>query len=65
LDLKETKKHEAGKNWIICTSSNIIRVFNSGRMRSAIYAAQIGEIRNTQNFGTPEGKRPLRRPRRK
>jgi hypothetical protein len=57
------KKYEAGKKWLICASSNIIHVFNSRRVRSVRYVAHMRKMRNTQNFGTPEGKRPLRRPR--
>jgi hypothetical protein len=48
------------------SSSSIIRMIKSRRMRWAGYVAQIGEKRNAYRIlmGKPEGNRPLRRPRR-
>jgi hypothetical protein len=48
-------------------SPNIVGVLKSRRMRWAGHVACMGEIRNTYNIlvGKPEGKRPLRRPRRR
>jgi hypothetical protein len=46
---------------------NIIRMIKSRRMRWAGHVARIGAPRNTYRTlaGKPEGKRPLRRPRRR
>jgi hypothetical protein len=49
------------------SSPNIVRVIKSRRMRWARRAAHMGEGRGVYSalVGRPEGKRPLRRPRRK
>jgi hypothetical protein len=48
------------------SSPNIIRVIKSRRMRWAGHVARMGEGRCVQGLvGRPEGKRPLRRPRRR
>jgi hypothetical protein len=49
------------------SSPSIIRMIMSRRMRWAGHAAQIGAKRNTYRIlvGEPEGKRPLRRPKRR
>jgi hypothetical protein len=49
------------------SSPNIIRKIKSRRMRWAGHVARMGETRNVYRVlvGKPEGKRPLRRPRRK
>jgi hypothetical protein len=49
----------------IYSSTNVIRVMKSKRIRGVGHVAQMGEMRNTYNIlvGKPEGKRPLRRPR--
>jgi hypothetical protein len=49
------------------SSPSIIRVIKSRRMRWAGHVARIGEKRNAYTIlvGTPEGKRPLGRPRRR
>ena len=46
---------------------NIVRVVKSRRMRWAEHVARMGEDRGVQRVlvGKPEGKRPLRRPRRR
>jgi len=48
------------------SSPNIVRVMKSRRMRWAGHVARMGEGRGVYRFlvGTPEGKRPLGRPRR-
>jgi hypothetical protein len=48
------------------SSSSIIRIMKSRRMRWAGHVARMGEKRNAYRLsvGEPEGKRPLRRPRR-
>jgi hypothetical protein len=48
-------------------SPNIIRVIKSMRMRCTEHVARIEETSNAYNIlvGKPEGKRPLRRPRRR
>jgi hypothetical protein len=45
----------------------LVRIIESKRMRWAGRVARMGEKRNTYRFlvGKPEGKRPLRRPRRR
>ena len=47
--------------------SNIVRVVKSRRMRWAGYVSRMGEDRGVNRVlvGKPEGKRPLRRPRRR
>jgi hypothetical protein len=47
------------------SSSSIIRIIKSRRMRWVGHVARMGEKRNTYRLlvGKPEGKRPLRRPR--
>jgi hypothetical protein len=49
------------------SSRSIIRIIKSRRMRWAGHAARMREERNGYRFlvGKPEGKRPLRRPRRR
>jgi hypothetical protein len=49
------------------SSSNIIRIIKSRRMRWAGHVARMGEKRNAYRLlvGKPEGKRPLGRPRRR
>jgi hypothetical protein len=49
------------------SSSNIIRMIKSKRMRWAGHVARIGETRNTYRIlvGKPEGKRPPGKPRRR
>jgi hypothetical protein len=52
-------------NWY--SSSSIIRIIKSRRMRWAGHVARMGEKRNMCRLlvGKPEGKKPLGRPRRK
>jgi hypothetical protein len=47
------------------SSSSIIRIIKSRRMRCAAHVARMGEKRNVYRLlvGNPEGKRPLGRPR--
>jgi hypothetical protein len=49
------------------SSSNIIRMIKSRRMKWAGHVARMGETRNAYRIlvGKPEGKRPLGRPRRR
>jgi hypothetical protein len=49
------------------SSSSIIRIIKSRRMRWAGHVARMGEKRNVYRLlvGKPEGKRPLGRPRRR
>jgi hypothetical protein len=49
------------------SSSSIIRIIESRRMRWAGHVARMGEKRNVYRMlvGKPEGKRPLGRPRRR
>jgi hypothetical protein len=49
------------------SSPSIIRMIKSRRMRWVGHVAQMGEKRNSCRIlvGKPEGKRPLRKPRRK
>jgi hypothetical protein len=49
------------------SSPNIIRMIKSRRMRWARHVARMGEMRNAYRIlvGKPEGKRRLRRPRRR
>jgi hypothetical protein len=49
------------------SSQNIVRVVKSRRMRWAGHVARVGEGRGVYRVlvGRPEGKRPLRRPRRR
>jgi hypothetical protein len=49
------------------SSPSIIRIIKSRRMRWAGHVARMGEKRNVYRLlvGKPEGKRPLRRPRRR
>jgi hypothetical protein len=51
----------------VYSSPSIIRIIQSRRMRWAGHVARMGEKRNVYRLlvGKPEGKRPLRRPRRK
>ena len=52
---------------IMFCSPNIVRVIKSRRMRCAGHVARMGEGRGEYRVlvGKPEGKRPLRRPRRR
>jgi hypothetical protein len=52
---------------ILYSSPNIIKEIKSRRMRWAGHVARMGEERNVYRvlIGKPEGKRPLRRPRRR
>jgi hypothetical protein len=67
------KKEEVSGRWRrlhneelhkFCSSSNIIRVIKSRRLRWTGHTARMGAIRNANNTseGKPEGKRPLGRP---
>jgi hypothetical protein len=49
------------------SSLSIVRVINARRMRWAGYVGRMGEVRGAYNIlvGRPEGRRPLRRPRRR
>jgi hypothetical protein len=49
------------------TSPSIIRIMKSRKMRWVGHVARMGEMRNVYRLlvGKPEGKRPLRRPRRR
>jgi hypothetical protein len=49
------------------SSPSVIRIIKSRRMRWAGHVARMGETRNAYRLlvGKPEGKRPLRRPRRR
>jgi hypothetical protein len=49
------------------SSPSIIRIIKSRRMKWAVHLARMGEKRNVHRIlvGKPEGKRPLRRPRRR
>jgi hypothetical protein len=51
----------------LCCSPSIIRIMKSRRMRWAGHVARMGERRSAYRImvGKPEGKRPLRRPRRR
>jgi hypothetical protein len=53
--------------YAVCSSSNTIRVIKSRRMRWAGHVARMGERRGAYRalVGKPEGRRPLRRPRRR
>jgi hypothetical protein len=48
-------------------SSSTVRVMKARRMRWAGHVARMGEVRGAYNIlvGRPEGRRPLRRPRRR
>ena len=58
--------HNVELNDLYC-SPNIVRVIKSRRMRSAGHVARMGEERGVYRvlLGTPEGKRPMGRPRRR
>jgi hypothetical protein len=49
------------------SSPSIVRVIKARRMRWAGHVARMGEVRGVYNIlvGRPEGRRPLRRPRRR
>jgi hypothetical protein len=49
------------------SSPNIVRVIKARRMRWAGHVARMGEVRGASNIlvGSPEGRRPLGRPRRR
>ena len=51
----------------LCSSSNIVRVIKSKRMRWTGHVARMGEERGLYRLlvGKPEGKRPLGRPKRR
>ena len=56
------------RNIIVCTCSlNIVRVIKSRRLRWTCHVTRIGEDKSTFKIltGTPAGKRPLGRPRRR
>jgi hypothetical protein len=55
----------AGENQ--STRRNVARVIKTKRMRWAGHVARMGEVRGAYNIliGRPEGRRPLRRPRRR
>jgi hypothetical protein len=59
------RKLKNGELHDLYTSSNIIRIIKSRRMRWAGHVARMGEKRNVYRLlvGKPEGKRPLGRPR--
>jgi hypothetical protein len=59
------KLHNEELHNLYCSPS-IIRIIKSRRMRWAEHVARMGEERNAYRIlvGTPEGKRPLERPRR-
>jgi hypothetical protein len=69
------KREEDGSGRKLCndeihnlySSSNIVRVIKSRRMRWAGHVARMGEGRGVYRVlvGRPKGKRPLRRPRRR
>ena len=50
---------------MICTQPNIVRVLKAGSIRWTGHVARMGEWRDVYRVlvGTPEGKRPLGRPR--
>jgi hypothetical protein len=60
------KLHNEGLHNLYCSPSIIIMI-KSRRMRWAGHVARMGEKNNAYRIlvGTPEGKRPLRRPRRR
>jgi hypothetical protein len=60
------KQHKEELHYLY-SSPNIIRMINSRRMRWAGHVARMGETRKTYRIlvGKPEGKSPLRRPRRR
>jgi hypothetical protein len=61
-----SKLHNEELHDLYCSIS-IIRIIKSRRMRWAEHVARMGEKRNVYRLlvGKPEGKRPLRRPRRR
>jgi hypothetical protein len=61
------KLHNEEKLHSLYSSPSIIRMIKSRRMRWAKHVARMGEKRNAYRIllGKPEGKRPLRRPRRR
>jgi hypothetical protein len=70
------KRDEVTGEWIklhneelrdLYSSPSIIRIIKSRRMRLAGHVARMGEKRNAYRLlvGKPDGKRPLRRPRRR
>jgi hypothetical protein len=64
---REWTKLHSEELHILYSSQNIIRQIKSRRMRSAGHVARMGEERNVYRvlIGKPEGKRPLRRPKRR
>jgi hypothetical protein len=62
----EWRKLHSGELHNLYTSADIIRQIKSRRMRWAGHVARMGEGRNVYRVlvGSPEGKRPLERPRR-
>jgi hypothetical protein len=63
----EWRKLHNGELRDLYSSQSIIRIIKSGRMRWADHAARMREKKNAYKLlvGKPEGKRPLRRPRRR
>jgi hypothetical protein len=64
---REWKKLHNEELHDLYSSPSIIRIIKWRRMRRAGHVARMGEKRNTYRLlvGTPEGKRPLGRPRRR
>jgi hypothetical protein len=63
----EWKKLRNKERHDLYSSLSIIRIIKSRRMRWAVHKERMGEKRNACKLlvGKPEGKRPLRRPRRR
>jgi hypothetical protein len=63
----EWRKFHNKERHDLYSSPSIIRIIKSRRMRLAGHVARMGDKRNTYRLlvGTPEGKRPLGRPRRR
>jgi hypothetical protein len=67
LDLKGRKTEKIDELHSLYSSPNIVRVFKSRRMRWAGHVARMREGRGVYKVlvGSPEGRRPLGRPRRR